>query len=270
MQINGMNFSVGADPELFAARDGEFYCAHGLVPGTKHNPYIVDKGAVQVDGMALEFNIDPADNAEQFDENLTSVMQSLANMTPGFEFMDVSSVNFSEKFLAEVPEDALELGCESDYNGYTLDENPKPNAAALMRTAGGHVHVGGFHTEDEYGMEHFMSCSRLARIMDETLGLTSLLWDQDDVRRSMYGKAGAFRPKKYGMEYRTLSNKWIFTPVLRKTVFQGVENAIKLWLNPDYEPEPYVREVINRSDRQSADFKNNLFVMQAREVLEGA
>ena len=45
--------------------------------------------------------------------------------------------------------------------------------------------------------------------MDYTLGLDSLLLDSDTRRRSMYGRAGSFRFKEYGIEYRTLSNFWI-------------------------------------------------------------
>ena len=51
---------VGCDPEVFVAKGGKFISAHGMIPGTKKAPHKVERGAVQVDGMALEFNIDPA------------------------------------------------------------------------------------------------------------------------------------------------------------------------------------------------------------------
>jgi len=60
-----MKILVGCDPELFVKKDGVLVSAHGLVQGSKEHPFRVSKGAVQVDGMALEFNIDPAE-----DENL--------------------------------------------------------------------------------------------------------------------------------------------------------------------------------------------------------
>ena len=61
-----MDFLFGADPELFVKRDGEFKSGHGLIEGGKENPYPVERGAVQVDGMALEFNIDPAADEDNF------------------------------------------------------------------------------------------------------------------------------------------------------------------------------------------------------------
>jgi len=267
MEVNGKTFSVGADPEIFVSKMGEFISAHNLVPGTKRNPHKVNKGAVQVDGMALEFNIDPCLSDTEFDSALTTVMSQLKEMVPDCEFMDSSSVIFSEKFLESVPEFALELGCEPDYNGWTLDENVKPNGAALMRTAGGHVHIGGFETDQPFNSDHFLSSARLSRILDETLGLPSLLWDQDDQRRQMYGKGGSFRPKKYGMEYRTLSNKWLFNPLVRFFIFDGVKTALNLWCDPLYEPMGDVREVLDNSDRSSKLFKSSPYVQKAQQYL---
>lgn len=269
MKINGVNFQVGADPEIFvkSKATGMFASAHGLIPGTKYEPYKVNKGAVQVDGLALEFNIDPSSSFEEFDFNLDTVMSILQDMVPGYEFMDGSSVIFDEKFLETIPKEALVIGCEADYNAYTLADNPKPPEAALMRTTGGHVHVGGFTATNEFSPVHFNTSARLARILDETIGLPSLLWDKDDVRRQMYGKGGCFRPKKYGMEYRTLSNKWIFNKKVRQFVYQGVEEALKLMFNADYEPDTRIRDVLDNSDRKNELFKTNKYVLQAEKQL---
>ena len=51
---------VGCDPEVFVAQGGVFKSAYNLIKGDKKNPQKIRSGAVQVDGMALEFNIDPA------------------------------------------------------------------------------------------------------------------------------------------------------------------------------------------------------------------
>ena len=57
---------IGCDPEVFVKKDGLFKSAHGLIKGDKKNPFKIRSGAVQVDGMALEFNIDPAHNEDEF------------------------------------------------------------------------------------------------------------------------------------------------------------------------------------------------------------
>lgn len=257
MNINGVEFTLGADPEVFMGKGGQFVSAHDAVPGTKLQPHVVEKGAVQVDGMALEFNIDPAESYEQFQDHLDSVQEQLKGMIGDNDFLDQCSVHFDEKFLANVPAQNLVLGCEADFNGYTLTETPKPDEKALVRTAGGHVHIGGFPTPDPFSTTHFKHCGRLARILDETLGVYSILWDKDDDRRAMYGQAGCFRPKLYGMEYRTLSNRWIFQPKLVKFVFDATIEAIEKMFDPDYEPNDAVRDIINTSNRESDFFVNN-------------
>lgn len=259
MLINGKNFTFGADPEIFVKdkSSGKFVSAHDLVPGTKLKPHAVPKGAVQVDGMALEFNIDPAENYEEFEANLFSVKETLASMIGDKQFIEDTSVFFDKDFIKDVPAFNLALGCEADYNGWTLKENPKACDTGLMRTAGGHIHIGGFPTDEPFSPPHFEACGRLARILDHTLGVYSLLWDKDDKRRDMYGKAGSFRPKVYGMEYRTLSNKWIFNPSLVKFVFEATKKAVEHMFDPSFEPKEVVREIIDTSNRDDEFFINN-------------
>lgn len=259
MLINGKNFTFGADPEVFVKdlNTNQFVSAHDLVPGTKINPHPVPNGAVQVDGLALEFNIDPAENYEQFESHLSSVKDTLAGMIGDKQFIEDTSVFFDKEFVENIPAVNLELGCEADYNGWTMGENPKPDAAGFMRTAGGHLHIGGFETDEPFNPIHFATCGRLARILDQTLGIYSLMWDKDDQRRSMYGKAGSFRPKKYGMEYRTLSNKWIFKPELVKFVFNAAKDAVEHMFDPDFDVNEEVRRIIDTSDRNAVFFKGN-------------
>lgn len=261
MNINGKTFTIGADPEVFMGKNGVFVSAHDAVPGTKAQPHFVEGGAVQVDGMALEFNINPSSSEDEFQTNMNLVTKTLSEMIGDHEFLDVASVIFDEKFLEGVPSFNKVLGCSSDFNGWTFEENQKPDGNMLMRTAGGHIHVGGFETNKPYHMKHYKASARLARCMDYTLGLPSLLWDTDDKRRSMYGQAGCFRPKGYGMEYRTLSNKWIFSEKLTSFVYNATQKAIELAFFSDFEPEKAIRDIIDNSDRKHplmAGFSNPL------------
>lgn len=209
-----MKFTIGCDPEVFVMKEGKLVSAHGLVQGTKAEPQPVPHGAVQVDGMALEFNTEPVTLNSYYQGlfvyKVNTVLKSLENMIKGFKLHIVPSVVFSQKDMDDAPEEAKELGCEPDFNVYTGVANPPPNANSLLRTAAGHIHIGwGDGVEDPHAAEHIVQCEMLVRNLDATLGLISLLLDKDEKRRELYGKAGAYRPKPYGVEYRVLSNFWL-------------------------------------------------------------
>ena len=247
MEIFGKTFSIGADPEVFVSNNGAFMSGHSLIRGTKYEPMPVNKGAVQVDGMALEFNIDPAFSEEEFISNITEVQSQLKEMISPFDFMSETSVTFSREFLDDIPPENVMLGCDPDFNAYTMSVTPKPSAGKLMRTVGGHIHIGGFFTDSPYSREQIILSSRLAKLMDESVGIYSLLWDNDSQRRKMYGKAGSFRPKPYGMEYRSLSNKWIWNKEIIRFVFEGTKEAITNFFNDNYQPNEEVELIINKN-----------------------
>lgn len=253
-----MKITVGADPELFVTQDGKFRSAHGLIPGTKDTPFKVERGAVQVDGMALEFNIDPVDNADDFVRNINVVMDQMRDMVPGYEFAVVPSCKFNGNHFRAQPEEAKELGCTPDYNAYTLKENPRPDNKTTMRTASGHIHIGGFETDDPMSDEHMVRCATLVKQLDSYLGLPSLLWDRDITRRKMYGAAGAFRPKPYGVEYRVLSNAWLLNENRMRFVFAQTVRAVQDLIGgnrlADRIGEQRLVQIINSSDRYSAEY----------------
>jgi len=257
MKIQGFDFTIGADPEIFMSQNGKFVSAHDAIPGTKMEPYRVNNGAVQIDGMALEFNIDPAEDLDQFHKNLDMVQEQLRTMLPeNCDFISESTVIFDRDFYETVPKKAKILGCDPDYNAYTMDVNAKPAQDMLMRTAGGHVHIGGIPSIYPEDPEHMEVSGRLSRILDETVGIYSILWDKDDLRRSMYGKAGSFRPKTYGMEYRSLSNAWIFNKNLVSFVFNGVVEAIEKFFDRSYTPHQDCCKIIDYSMRDHSLLNN--------------
>lgn len=223
-----LDLKIGADPEIFVGKKGKPVSAYGMIPGNKKNPHPVDFGAVQVDGMALEFNIDPAKTAMEFEHNINEVLNTLKGMIPEpYEPMITSTANFTKSYLAKQPHEATELGCEPDYNCYTKQQNTPPNAKVNFRTAAGHVHIGWTEGVDVNDPEHFEACCMLANQLDWFLMVPSLLFDQDKKRRELYGQPGCFRPKSYGMEYRTLSNAWLKSPELIRWVFSNTEAAFR-------------------------------------------
>jgi len=223
-----MQILIGADPEVFMRKDGKFISAHGAVKGDKKNPFKVDKGAVQVDGMALEFNIDPASTADEFVDNITSVMATLQSLVPDFELVADPVAEFGLEYILAQPEEAKELGCDPDFNAWDDGKpNPKPNGDRSFRTGAGHVHIGWTNDMDINDPHHREACIMLTKQLDYYLGLGSLLYDGDAKRRTMYGAAGAFRVKPYGVEYRVLSNAWLKSPNLMRWVFETTQQAVK-------------------------------------------
>lgn len=222
-----MKLLIGADPEVFVTHRGGFVSGHGMIPGTKMAPHPVNYGAVQVDGMALEFNIDPAETEDQFVGNIRAVYDRMAQMIPvGMQLAPVPVATFSEKVFWESPDEARELGCTPDYNAWTGDMNPKPDGDTTMRTASGHIHIGWTKDMDPYDPAHYEDCRNLVKQLDYYLGVPSLLWDTDNRRRKLYGKAGAFRPKSYGVEYRVLSNVWLTKESLIRYVYRATRKAV--------------------------------------------
>lgn len=248
-----MNILIGCDPELFVQDvKGNLLSAHNMIPGTKKAPYKVQKGAVQVDGMALEFNIDPADTEAMFIENVSYVMQQMKGMIE-HNFFISPVAHFGRELIKEQPKEAVELGCDPDYNGWSQRVNDVPDVDAPFRTASGHIHVGWGDAKDVHG-GRFYEAAAMACQLDFYLGLPSLLVDSDTTRRELYGKAGAFRAKTYGTEYRVLSNFWLKSPELMGWAYRAARKGAEDMLTERcFLPEVMdIQEIINTSDIDSA------------------
>lgn len=246
-----MNVLVGCDPELFVQQAGAFKSAFNLIPGTKENPFKVNKGAVQVDGMALEFNINPAASEDEFVGNINEVVSVLRSMVPEYEVVATPVAKFDVAYFMEQPLESLELGCDPDFNAWTGAPNEKPKTGKPMRTASGHVHIGWTEDAVAFSRQHAMKCMEIVKVLDLFLGVPSLFYDPDTERRELYGKAGAFRPKTYGVEYRTLSNMWLNNEKFTRWVFRATQKAMEAYESGIEVPES-VQEVINTSDIEAA------------------
>lgn len=227
-------FTIGCDPEIFLTEeDGTPVSAHDLLPGTKKEPHKVPYGAIQVDGTAAEFNTDPVPSTDfdAFNRNVVKVMGDLhkevsRNAKRNIKMKLASVQEYPEGYFAELPETAKELGCDPDYSAYTLQPNPRPDNTKTFRTGSGHLHIGWAADIPVDNPEHIEICADFVKMLDVTVGLFMTYLDRDPRRRELYGKAGAFRPKPYGVEYRTPSNVWLQRKCYRKMVFEGLHKAI--------------------------------------------
>lgn len=245
---------IGADPEAFVRNGPVIAHCIDLLGGDKAYPRLVMDGAVQEDNVLFEFNVDPTANPVEFLGYIRHVLEQ------GQEILLDHGLRIAPKVSSHVydnmtgfPEKAFEFGCTPDYNCFGGGQNPVPTSVnPFLRTAGGHVHIGFSHlttVTKELQENVGMMC-------DYLLGLPSLLEDDDAQRRELYGKAGAIRYKPYGVEYRTLSNYWIWDDELVQTVHARAQKAFddvaKLPLYQALVPQADVQAAINNNDRATA------------------
>lgn len=223
---------IGCDPEVFIVdKSGSFVPACGIVPGTKENPFRVDRGALQVDGVAAEFNIDPAETAELFNVNIKIVLaQLLAHIKKVDKDLDIAFTpvaRFSNDVWNKVPESAKILGCDPDYN---IDGQINVNPSELIanepiRTAAGHIHIGFTDKPTSY---HLSDCTYIAKGFYESgISVMNPNTSEEKERLKYYGHSGSFRPKSYGIELRAPSNLWVKLDATRIEAFNQVRNTFK-------------------------------------------
>ena len=216
-----MKFLIGADPEFFIKKKyGGYTSAVGLIGGSKWEPKKIDEDghAILEDNVAVEFNIKPASSFDEFRSSIHKVLDHIRGILPGYEFSKESAVSFPQEELM-TPE-AQMFGCEPDFDAWRECVNEKPcTDDKNLRSAGGHIHVGS-----DLAINNPVA---VIRAMDLFLGVPSTQLDAGTLRRELYGKAGCFRAKSYGAEYRTLSNFWIFDDSLIQWAFDGTQRALE-------------------------------------------
>lgn len=92
-------------------------------------------------------------------------------------------------------------------------------------------------------------------MMDLFLSVPLVIMEPDSKRKELYGKAGAFRPKPYGLEYRTPSNWYLSDKKLMKWAYNSTQTAFKFFTkNGQLQRDlaVHVQEVINNNNKSAA------------------
>lgn len=225
-----MNFLIGADPELFIVnkKTKQFVSAEGIIPGTKERPFEVESGAVQVDGLAAEFNINPAENEDEFVKNTVTVLAQLSEMIKevdsDLELSIRPYAEFDKDYFEQVPAFSKVLGCEPDFNVMGQTNEVPENQDLPFRTAAAHIHVGWTSHKTIDDQIHFNDCLMVASVFHEQ-GLEWWICNDPELQRKRlqyYGHSGAFRAKPYGLELRSPDNSWISKEELMRTMYRRV------------------------------------------------
>lgn len=237
---------LGTDPEVFLQdSQGKHISALGFINHDKWNPMQIPDMAqgftLQEDNVALEYGIPPAATKDEFIGSINAVLKKSLDYVGGLTFSKLSCTIFTDDQLKHPA--AHIFGCEPDLNAWTGRKNPKPSSDnPNLRSAGGHVHV-----------ETTQAPISVARRLDLFLGIPSVLMDNGlDRKKFGYGNAGAFRNKPYGLEYRTLSNFWVFDDKLIGWVWDSVEKALASDVEFSYEEGLLIQQAINTNDVELA------------------
>ncbi len=93
------------------------------------------------------------------------------------------------------------------------------------------------------------------KTLDLFVGVPSVILEPDNKRKELYGKAGCFRPKSYGVEYRTVSNFYLQSKNLILWLYNAVMSAVSFYNEGNRIDEVlggFISEVINKNDKSSA------------------
>lgn len=252
---------VGCDPEFFIRVDNTFVSAVPLFAGNKEKPEPLktvdgrELGTVIHDNVAVEFTMPPCTSKFKFASQIEDIRQTIVAQIKRkvgancyIELNTGGSHVFAEKYLKD--EETQRFGCDPDFNAWEYGvQNTPPDIEKVgqLRAAGGHIHVGFLPNAsekvekfltDEYGKIIFV------QLLDMTVGQLVAEYERQNKsqlirhvrRRTMYGAAGAYRPKEYGVEYRSPSSAWCSSKYLPESVFDAVQMAAGL---VDRADDPY-------------------------------
>jgi hypothetical protein len=266
-------WSLGADPEVFVGdvRTGEVTPIVGMIGGSKQEPIpIADspKGYFfQEDNVMAEYNIPPCYDARDFTRAIHHGLAALRKVLP--EHIDAvrgSEYMFKDALLQT--DEAKLFGCAPDFDAYSGDNAQRAvvdtsllvDTGGEWRMAGGHVHIGLPERILEEMPRHV-----LAMFCDAMIGLPSVSVDKQPRRRTIYGQSGTYRPTEYGIEYRVLSNFWLFDRAYTMNVATAASNLCQNIINDvmhnsgksflrAYEEAPWhdIRVAIDTQDEQMA------------------
>lgn len=217
--------SFGSDPEFALLKNGKLHSAIGVVQGTSDNRISLKGHEFYYDNVMAECAVKPAWSREEAVENVRECLKIYAKMVVPFRLADIASATYPKSQLSHPH--ARVAGCSPDYNAYDmklLNQPAEQIRASSFRSCGGHIHIGHSLLQSD---DHRPLLA--IYMLDLFIGVPSI-WLDDNTesveRRKLYGKAGTYRPKDYGLEYRSLSNFWLNNPELVTLMYDLCEFVV--------------------------------------------
>lgn len=210
--------TFGSDPELFIFNNNKPYSAIKVLKGDKDNRTKIRNHEFYYDNTMAECAIKPSLSKEETIANFKECFEIYADLVKPFKLVPLASARFAPEELEH--EDARKVGCEKDFCPYLMKQMSPPVNEILndnLRSCGGHIHIGSEILKND-GSDPIL----FIYMLDLFLAIPSLWIDKDKssiIRRKLYGQAGRYRVKEYGLEYRSLSNFWIKSPKLVELIY---------------------------------------------------
>lgn len=245
----GTDVSFGSDPEMFILKDGKVVPSVFIIPE--------DDQAVTRDGFQVELHPGVNNCREVAGSNIARCLMQARDYARGIgaELSFGVGVRIDDETWKKSPISLRRFGCNPTENSYGDKKRRVTGMRERFRAGGGHIHVGLY--PNLKGGDY----NKMVMLMDIFAGNTMVILDQDESnieRRKNYGRAGEFRPKPYGLEYRVLSNFWLRHYTLWSMASGLVRNALGLMaaglgdeLISRFDMNK-VREAINNNDKELA------------------
>lgn len=246
---------IGADPEFILQdkRSGKYISSVGIIPGTKYEPFELERIGHQIstDNVLVEIGVMPTNDPKEMYNSIEYCLSEIHKLTDNkFNIRRLPYVVYDDDQLQT--EESQMIGCEGDLNCWTeIDNEPVTEFKNGGRSAGAHIHLA-------YKNPNFRTSLQIIRALDLFISVPMVLLDTSDgalERKKLYGKAGAFRICPYGCEYRSPSPRWTESLESITWMFSQVRTAIQ-FLNDGNEfslaKDSDIPNCINMGDRSLA------------------
>ena len=227
---------IGVDPEFFILDDNSNPInAIRVLPGKSHNPLKKNGINFYHDNALAEFNFAPVKSEIEFIEKTRESIKILKSLVHPYNISIQAFAEFDKQEM--ILPNAREVGCNPDYDAYTLTQNDIPSmffTKTNNRAAGGHFHIGG---EKDDAVCHPFLKPIFVFMLDLFVGIPSVVFDHSVSsfrRRKVFGHAGSHRDKTYGLEYRVLSPFWLRSTNTASLMYRLIEFVFESMNNEFY------------------------------------
>lgn len=248
--------ALGSDPELFFIKDGQ------VVPSFK--VILEESESVKRDGFQLELNPSADTCRERGGSYIAMAIREAQRIaaSAGVELAFSVGHTISDEVWKNTPISVKRFGCHPTENVQEPKHKRVTGLRERFRAGAGHIHLG-------YSKTAIPDHELLVKVLDIVAGNTLVILDRDEanvMRRKNYGRAGEYRIKPYGLEYRVPSNFWLRHYVLWSLASGLCRNALGIVyskLGEDlvsrYDMKD-IRNAINNNDRDLAIKNLRIFV----------